>query len=1627
MICVDGGEIVLILNSRTEEANRMETLNLSERVAEFESSIPPRDRVGLVDQLPTDSCGAGLIASVNGTPQHRILELGLTSLGNVMHRGATGADGKTGDGTGVSTTIPKKLLFQWLRETGCFAPPPLVGIGVLFLPWQEADLKAAMKTVRETIVSRGLVVLGFRDVPVNDEVLGDEARKCCPIIRHVFIAGKGTDQEQFERELFLARRAIELTPTETAQQTIHIASMSARTIVYKAMVLSTALGQFYPDLQAADYKCSICIYHQRFSTNTSPQWSLCQPFRMLAHNGEINTIRGNRNWMTARESMFFHRHWEKSDRHLLKRLFSFRDSDSASLDNVLELLTLSGRSILHAMSMLIPPAWEHDPRMNENQKAFFEFHGSFCEAWDGPAAIAMTDGKLAAACLDRNGLRPLRYRLTSDGIFVLGSEVGADRVDESTVIEKGRLGPGQMIAVDTENHRILHNHEIKESLAAQQPYGQWLRENRIEFRPQPFDATETTFSIEPTDFRRHQIAAGLTKEEIEIGIAKMASDGVEPTYSMGVDTPLAVLSQQPRHLTDYFKQRFAQVTNPPIDSIREQSVMSIATGLGPERNILDESPVQCRLVNLKNPVLLPGELAQLVSCTPFKFETIDCTWPRSANESGLETELKRVINDVLIAVENHATILVLSDRKICSDRVAIPMLLVVGAIHHALCKSGQRMMCSLIAETSDVRDPHQLALLFGYGLTAVEPYLAYATIGQMAADGELKTDDVTQCIKRFRTALTKGLLKIMSKMGISVLNSYQGAQIFEAIGLGPKVIEKCFKHSYSNVEGIGFDDIARDCLVRHDAAYKTATADLKIIDLGITKPRRAGEHHVINGKVTKTFHQFVRENRAEDFEEFREQVAPERPVALRDLLQFTPAASGSIPLEEVEPIESIRRRFTTAAMSLGAISPEAHEAIAIAMNEIGGKSNSGEGGEDTRRFKPFPDGAWANSKIKQVASGRFGVNPEYLASAEEIEIKMAQGAKPGEGGQLPGFKVNGLIAKLRNTEPGVTLISPPPHHDIYSIEDLAQLIYDLKMVNPLARVCVKLVAKTGVGGIAVGVAKANADAILISGHEGGTGASPLTSIKHAGIPWELGLAETNQSLVASGLRDRIVLRADGGLRTGRDIIHAAILGAEEYNFGTMTLIALGCVYVKKCHLNNCPVGIATQDPKFRAKFKGKPENLVNYLNAVANECRELLSMLGYSTIDDLIGQTQLLTPITDPTNSKTQGLNLASILARVSKRNAGQLTTAEKYARPLPVVPGFDDPIIEQLPVAELDKQPLIFEGTVCNTDRDIGTRLSGLISSRFGKDALPENTVRLQLDGTAGQSLGAFLCAGMSIHLSGDSNDYVGKGMCGGEIVICPPADAPFASEQNVIAGNTILYGATGGKFFAAGIVGERLCIRNSGAIAVVEGCGDHGCEYMTKGIALILGNVGNNFGAGMTGGTAFVYDPESKLEPLCNLKTIDLCNIDDSDAPMLKELLLEFESKTNSRIAHRLLEDWPHCLIAFRKAVPKRDDHSAPVPFVRERVSHAPARVKEICRQITSHSERTKGSGGSGVFLTKPFWRHPPFPESLPTPVVDSLDWSPVFRRLHDASEIGKKPDFSGSRHLCLELILVKWNLFG
>ena len=1464
-----------------------------------------------IDLEPSDSCGVGLIAAINGIQQHRILQLGLTALGNVSHRGAVAADGKTGDGCGVLTDIPRQLVRSWLDEINVEDPVESIGIGTVFLPVNGTERERALQLVVSTIGSQGLRVEGIRSVPVNEQVLGKQARKLKPDIVQLFVSSPEMEREAFERRLFIARRNIELNPQFGEHPGLHIASLSCEKIVYKAMVLSSEIANFYPDLKQDRFLVSACVYHQRFSTNTAPDWSLCQPFRMLAHNGEINTIRGNRNWMTARESSFDHENWVQ-DRNIVTRLFNFKDSDSASLDNSVELLRLSGRSTSHVLAMLIPPAWENDPRFNDEQRAFYRYHSCFCEPWDGPAAVIAFDGKTAVARLDRNGLRPLRYQITKDHLLIVGSEVGAERADTSQIQASGRLGPGQSLAVEFSSHEVLFNNDIENRLVKQRPYSKWLKENHIRFSPS--NTTAVSFSADSTDFLRQQIAAGLTREELELGIKRMAKNGVEPTFSMGLDTPLAVLSEQPRHIGDYFKQRFAQVTNPPIDSIRERCGMSIEAGLGPERNLLQETPEHCRVLSLESPILLPSEFESLKQLSLSQIE-LDCTWAKAAGADGLKPALDRLVSAARMAVENQNVILHLSDRSVGDSRVAIPSLLAVGAVHHGLSKTGQRMMCSIVCEAADVRDSHHAALLFGYGCTAIYPYLSFGSIERQLANGELEIESLDAGWDNYRESLNQGLRKIMAKMGISVLNSYQGAQIFEAIGLGSEVMDKCFKYSYANLGGIDFATLAGACIKKHDAAFRSQADELKILETGISKPKRAGEHHVITGKVTKSIHRFARENEAEYYREFLNQLNSNKPVSVRDLTKLVPK-SQPVALAEVEPIESIRTRFTTAAMSLGAISPEAHEALAIAMNAIGGKSNSGEGGEDPGRFKPALDGRSANSKIKQIASGRFGVDPEYLSSAAEIEIKMAQGAKPGEGGQLPGFKVNELIARLRNTSPGVTLISPPPHHDIYSIEDLSQLIYDLKLINPDARICVKLVAKSGVGGIAIGVAKAGADIILISGHEGGTGASPLTSIKHAGLPWELGVAETHQSLCAADLRNGVVLRADGGLRSGLDIIKAAIFGAEEYNFGTMALIALGCVYVKKCHLNNCPVGIATQDPKYRSKFKGTPENLVNYLNGVADECRQIMASLGCRNMQEVIGNIRLLEK-SDYQSEAVKRLNLGAILFQSRDTKTFFKTTQQKYDEPISNLPCFDDPVIKHLNERDVSEQVKL-EFEITNTDRNIGTKLSGFLTRHSGMNLLTDDSILLRLTGTAGQSLGAFLCGGISIRLTGDANDYVGKGMAGGKIVIKPYRET-LISNENVIAGNAILYGATNGTLYASGQVAERFCVRNSGAVAVVEGCGDHSCEYMTRGTAVIIGNVGNNFAAGMTGGQAFVISRQRNFVELCNQQTVEIVALDEDSAAQLESILQDYVRETGSSIASERLNNWRQTMAMTKWIIPK------------------------------------------------------------------------------------------------------------
>ncbi|MEM8953117.1 MAG: glutamate synthase large subunit [Verrucomicrobiota bacterium] len=1489
-----------------------------------------------------DACGVGVVAHVKGERSHRVLRYGIQSCCNVIHRGAIDADQKTGDGAGILTHVPYGILIPEAEKMGASLDRPEdLGVGVFFLPRgsEEGQLKA--RVLAEGIArNRGIRLIGWRDVPLHENALGEKARATMPKIMHFLVRRpEGMENDDFERRLFLTRREIELKAIEEGIAGLYISSFSHRLVSYKALLIATALEKFYADLQDPAYETAVCLYHQRFSTNTFPTWPLGQPFRMLAHNGEINTLRGNRNWMSAREGYFESGVWGE-DVDQLRNLLDGEASDSASLDGALELLVLSGRSVSHAMSMLVPPAWKIDPDTTAEQEAFYQYHRCFSEPWDGPAALAYTDGIRVSACLDRNGLRPIRYKLTEDGVFSLGSEVGVVELDDAAVIEKGRLGPGQMIEVDMEQGAVFRDGDIKHRLASAQPYGDWIRKHRLDMNekvsPEPVEPAEELDILTVT---QRQIACGYNKEEVEMILTPMLRDGMESTYSMGDDAALSVLSVKSKPLFTYFKQLFAQVTNPPIDPIRERLVMSLAADLGRERNLLAETPEHARVIHLENPFLLDHQLEAIKTISDeYPAATIDITWLTGEGAAGLEQAVGRICSEAEAAVDEGARILVLSDRAIDHERVPIPSLLATGAVHHHLVSRKKRMLTSLVADTAEARDVHGIACLIGFGATAVCPYLAYETIREVVSNdprNKLEGLSYVDGVKNYLAALEKGVLKIMSKMGISVLNSYQGAQIFEAVGLGPELVERCFAGTPSQVGGIGFREIAEESLARHRMAYASVPAEEgetasppKLDDPGYLRARRDGEMRSVTGQVIKPFHAFVKTNEKEKYEEYIAALKTNRPVALHDLFELVPLSSGPIPVDEVEPIEDIRIRFTTAAMSLGAISPEAHETLAIAMNEIGGKSDSGEGGEDPRRFKRWEDGRWANSKIKQVASGRFGVSAEYLANAEEIEIKMAQGAKPGEGGQLPGHKVNGLIARLRHTQPGVPLISPPPHHDIYSIEDLAQLIHDLKEVNPRARVTVKLVARTGVGTIAAGVAKANADIILVSGHEGGTGASPLSSIKHAGLPWEIGLAETQQVLMLNGLRDRVTLRTDGGLRSGMDIIHAAALGAEEFNFGTIALIAMGCVYVRKCHLNTCPVGIATQDPKYRDKFKGTVENVVNYFNAVSEDTREIMASLGVRKLDDLIGRPGFLRVREVPDHPKANLLDFGKILkdvAEEAQEDIPRICLNDRndgiHAHPL------DDRIIQQTKDAITDKTPVALEYKVVNTNRNVGTKLSGQIAYEHGNHGLPDGTIDLKFRGSAGQSFGTFLVSGVRMRLEGEANDYVGKGMCGGEIIVRPPATRhpDFVPAENSIMGNVVMYGATGGHLYGCGVAGERFCVRNSGGTAVIEGVGDHGCEYMTNGLVVVLGDTGKNFGAGMSGGVAYVLDEGGAFEKKMNPEMVKAGPLtEDADIKTLQELIYQHGDYTESDRAKEIMTNWPVYQPKFLKVEPK----SKPAP---------------------------------------------------------------------------------------------------
>ena len=1486
----------------------------------------------------TANCGMGAIANLRGEQTYQVLDYALTSVCNMTHRGAVDADMKTGDGSGVLCQIPLPLFAREAAKFGFTGESTDIGVGVFFLPESiDSEVKSFTQSV---LTRRNIPFLGWREVPVQPDELGQLARDTQPNITHLLVSRPAdATADHFERLLFLVRREVELKFKNQAN--FYIPTLSSRLISYKGLAMPATLRAFYSDLQDSDFQTGISLYHQRFSTNTFPAWPLGQPFRMMCHNGEINTVRGNRNWMASREEFFESEIWG-DDVEFLKNIMSDGESDSASLDHALELLVLSGRPLEHAMCMLVPPAFRNDHDISEEVRSFYRYIRSFSEPWDGPAGLCFTDGTKLCAGLDRNGLRPSRYTLTEDGLLYVGSESGAVCLPDTKVLRRGRLGPGQMISANTKTGDFHSDHEIKEQLAAQKPYAKWIDENRVELRdftdPEPQVPQQ---DYDPIDLSRQQVTHGVTAEDLDMVFPPMVKGAQEAVFSMGDDIPLAPLSRYPRLLFTYFKQLFAQVTNPPIDPIREWAVMTLGAGLGIEHNLLTETPEHARILHLESAILFEQELETIRSRKEHGFKTllIDTTWPVSEGQDGMKKALDRICAEAEAAVDKGIEILILSDRASNADNVPIPSLLATGSVHHHLNRCRKRLRTSIVVDTGEARDTHQIACLFGFGATAVCPYLGYATVRQVIANDTKKKlgEDLTPeaGMANYRKALEKGLLKIMSKMGISVLNSYQGAQIFEALGVGSDVVDYAFTGAHSRIGGVGFSEIAEESLVRHRAAFVESDEVLDLGDPGYNRYRKSGESHALTTDVIKNFHTFVKDGKKEDYDDYVKVTIENDPITIKDILEFKVPASG-VALDEVEPAEEIVKRFTTAAMSMGALSPEAHETLAIAMNRLGGKSDSGEGGEDPRRFKPYSNGDHARSYIKQIASGRFGVSAHYLVNADELEIKMAQGAKPGEGGQLPGHKVNSLIARLRNTQPGVQLISPPPHHDIYSIEDLAQLIHDLKEVNPKAKVTVKLVSECGVGTVAAGCAKASADNILISGHDGGTAASPLSSTKHAGLPWELGISEAHQVLMMNNLRNNVTLRTDGGLRTGRDVITAAILGAEQMNFGTIAMIAMGCVFVRKCHLNNCPVGVATTDPKWRAKFKGTPDHVVNFMMGVANEAREIMATLGVRSLNELIGRPQqFLQQREVPDHPKANTLDLSAVLADKADADAIRTCTADRNDGIHK--PALDIQILQDIaahtgaqegenPVVGLmDRGPFSETYDVVNTDRNLGTRTAGRVAEIFENHGLPADSIHLTFKGTAGQSLGTFLCGGIKITLVGEGNDYVGKGMANGEIIVRPPEEMneKFVASKNSIVGNTCLYGATGGKLFVSGRAGERFCVRNSGSSSVVEGVGDHGCEYMTNGLTAILGLTGKNFGAGMSGGTAYVYDIDGKFQSRLNSEMIVARPVRRAqDITELKELIEEHAEKTGSPRAKEILDNWEEKLPSLIRVIAKERD---------------------------------------------------------------------------------------------------------
>ena len=1478
---------------------------------------------GLYDpRYEHDACGVAFVVDMHGRSSHDMVQRGLTCLYQLDHRGATGAEANVGDGAGMLIQLPDSFFRQVtdfeLPEAGSYAA------GMAFLPSEDPD--GAAQAIEALAEQEGLRVLGWREVPTVSSSLGSFATDAMPVFRTLFIAGSENSPIRdldLERAAFILRKRIE----HEIQPTVYFPSLSCRTFVYKGMLTCDQLPEFFPDLTDERLESALALVHSRFSTNTFPSWPLAHPYRLVAHNGEINTVMGNRNWMRAREGKLSTELFGDALERALP-IMTQGASDTASFDEALELLYLGGRTLPHAVLMMIPEAWENHDRLPQWKRDFYEYHASLMEPWDGPASIAFTDGTVIGAVLDRNGLRPSRFWVTEDGLVVVASEVGVLDLDQSTVVQKGRLQPGRMFLVDTEQGRIIGDEEIKQTLADTAPYGDWLQEGLLHL-----DDLPDRFLLTPqhSSVVKRQRTFGYTEEELKILLAPMARTGAEPIGSMGTDTPIAVLSQRPRLIFDYFAQLFAQVTNPPLDAIREELVTSTSSVVGPEGNVLQPGPDSCRQIVLPHPVISNEDLAKVLYLNEhgdhpeFKSFAIDGLYPVAEGGAGMRTAIEDIQAKVSEAIADGAKIIVLSDRYSNTENAPIPSLLLTGAVHHHLVRNRTRTEVGLIVECGDAREVHHMALLLGYGAGAINPYLAIESIEDLIEEGAITEVDSKTAVRNYIKACSKGVLKIMSKMGISTVASYTGAQVFECVGLSNEVIDDYFTDTTSKLGGIDLNVLAEEVALRHRFAHLDNPEEVAHRDLwagGEYQWRREGEFHLFNPETVYRLQHSTRTGQYELFKEYTELVdsQSEELATLRGLFTLTPSDIGPISIDEVEPVSEIVKRFSTGAMSYGSISAEAHETLAIAMNRLGAKSNTGEGGEDPERFTPDANGDSRRSAIKQVASGRFGVTSEYLVNSDDIQIKMAQGAKPGEGGQLPGPKVWPWIAKTRHSTPGVGLISPPPHHDIYSIEDLKQLIHDLKNSNPDARIHVKLVAEVGVGTVAAGVSKAKADVVLISGHDGGTGASPLTSLKHAGGPWELGLAETQQTLLINGLRDRIVVQTDGQLKTGRDVIVAALLGAEEFGFATAPLVVSGCVMMRVCHLDTCPVGVATQNKELRARYNGKAEFVVNFFEYIAQEVREYLAELGFRSIEEAIGRVDCLDVDRAVNHWKADGLDLTPILHVPTSPWEQDRFCSQEQDHGLDKA--LDQELIQQAQPALSDGTPVRIEIPVSNVNRTVGTLLGHHLTKNHGGEGLPDNTIDINMAGSAGQSFGAFVPKGITLRLSGDANDYLGKGLSGGRITLQPPSNASpnFVAEENVIAGNVILYGATSGEVYIRGIVGERFCVRNSGATAVVEGIGDHGCEYMTGGTVVILGATGRNFGAGMSGGVAFVYDPDDEFHRNLNTEMVDLeSSLSEEDADALRDIIRRHLEETNSAVAATVLDRWHQHVRSFKKVMPK------------------------------------------------------------------------------------------------------------